>query len=71
MLRDEVERFTRLSGEDRMSTRIIRIGSYLDGYDRGVEDLINRINEWLDPDIDMELALERIRAIVYEETHND
>ena len=35
------------------------------------DQLIDRINEWLDPDIDMELALERIRAIVYEVTHNE
>lgn len=47
-------------------------------YDKGYADgiatkkiLITRINEWLDPDIDEELALERIRAIIYEETHCD
>lgn len=47
-------------------------------YDKGYADgiatkkiLITRINEWLDPDIDQELALERIRAIIYEETHNE
>lgn len=47
-------------------------------YDKGYADgiatkkiLITRINEWLDPDIDTELALERIRAIIYEETHNE
>lgn len=47
-------------------------------YDKGYADgiatkkiLITRINEWLDPDIDTELALERIRAIIYEETHCD
>lgn len=47
-------------------------------YDKGYADgiatkkiLITRINEWLDPDIDQELAMERIRAIIYEETHNE
>lgn len=47
---------------------------YDKGYADGVETkriLITRINEWLDPDIDTELALERIRAIIYEETHNE
>ena len=47
---------------------------YQKGYADGIETkriLITRINEWLDPDIDTELALERIRAIIYEETHNE
>lgn len=47
---------------------------YDKGYADGIETkriLITRINEWLDPDIDTELALERIRAIIYEETHNE
>lgn len=47
---------------------------YDKGYADGIETkriLITRINEWLDPDIDTELALERIRAIIYEETHCD
>lgn len=47
---------------------------YQKGYADGIATkriLITRINEWLDPDIDTELALERIRAIIYEETHCD
>ena len=39
------------------------------------EDLIDEaptveINKWLDPDIDLELALENIRRIVYEQRFN-
>lgn len=37
MLRDEVEEFTRLSGEDGAHTSICRIGSYLDGYHRAMK----------------------------------
>ena len=38
MLRDEVELYTKLSGNDGEHTPIGRIGSFLDGYDKGKED---------------------------------
>lgn len=45
MLREEVERFSRLSGEDGWHTSVARLGGYLDGYDRAMEDAIPI--EWL------------------------
>ena len=39
MLRDDIARFTELSGEDGKHTSIQRIGSYLDGYDRAISDI--------------------------------
>lgn len=38
MLREEVERYSELTGEDGWSVPIIKIGAYLDGYDKGIED---------------------------------
>lgn len=37
MLRDDIARYTELSGEDGEHTSIQRIGAYLDGYDKGYE----------------------------------
>ncbi len=45
MLRDDIERFTQLSGEDGAHTPIIRIGSYLDGYDKAMEKIDEMIAE--------------------------
>lgn len=41
MLHEEVEKYVKLSGDKEawQNTPIIRIGSYLDGYDRGLEVL--------------------------------
>ena len=38
MLRDEVEEFSRLSGEDGWHTSISRVGAYLDGYNKAKQD---------------------------------
>ena len=38
MLKEEVEKFSRLSGEDGQHTSICRIGAYLDGYNRGLSE---------------------------------
>lgn len=52
MLHEEVERFSRLSGEDGWHTSGARLGGYLDGYDRAMKDaipidwLMQKINEW-------------------------
>ena len=37
ILRDDIARFTYLSGEDGEHTSIQRIGAYLDGYDRAMQ----------------------------------
>lgn len=38
ILREEVQLFTKLSGEDGQHTSIARVGGYLDGYKRGKKD---------------------------------
>lgn len=43
MLHEEVARFSELSGEDAHSTSISRIGGYLDGYEKGREDVLGAI----------------------------
>lgn len=39
MLRDEMELYTKLTGEDATHVPIIKIGAYLDGYEKGTEVL--------------------------------
>ena len=39
MLNEEVEKYTELTGEDGWKTPIIKIRSYLDGYDKGQTDM--------------------------------
>ena len=39
MLRDEMELYTKLTGEDAAHVPIIKIGAYLDGYEKGTEVL--------------------------------
>ena len=46
-LRDEVERFSRLSGEDGEHTSIGRIGSFLDGYDKALEQTKRKRGKWV------------------------
>lgn len=37
MLRDDVELYSKLTGEDGWHVPIIKIGAYLDGYYKGLE----------------------------------
>lgn len=39
MLRDEVEHYSKLTGEDGWHVPIMKIGAYLDGYNKGLEVL--------------------------------
>ena len=39
MLRDEVEQYTKLTGEDGWKVPIMKVGAYLDGYNKGLEAL--------------------------------
>lgn len=39
MLRDDMEQYTKLTGKDATNVPIIKIGAYLDGYDKGIEVL--------------------------------
>lgn len=39
MLRDEIKRYTNLTGEDGWHVPIMKICAYLDGYDKGLEVL--------------------------------
>ena len=39
MLWEEMEKYTELTGEDATHVPIMKIGAYLDGYDKGLEVL--------------------------------
>ena len=39
MLREDVEQYTKLTGEDGWHVPIIKVGAYLDGYNKGLEVL--------------------------------
>lgn len=42
MLREEVEQYTNLTGEDGWHVPIMKVGAYLDGYNKGLE-LLDKI----------------------------
>lgn len=42
MLRDEVEQYTKLTGEDGWKVPIMKVGAYLDGYNKGL-DVLDKI----------------------------
>ena len=48
MLWEEVERYTKLTGEDATHVPIIKLGAYLDGYEKGTEVLDNIRAEIID-----------------------
>ena len=37
MLREDIEQYTKLTGEDGSRVPIIKLGAYLDGYNKGLE----------------------------------
>ena len=37
MLWEEVEKYTKLTGEDATHVPIMKLGAYLDGYEKGIE----------------------------------
>ena len=39
MLRDEMELYTKLTGEDGTHVPIMKLGAYLDGYEKGLSVL--------------------------------
>ena len=45
MLRDEMELYTKLTGEDATHVPIMKIGAYLDGYEKGKNDKPS--GEWI------------------------
>jgi hypothetical protein len=42
MLREEIEQYTNLTGEDGWHVPIMKVGAYLDGYNKGLE-VIDRV----------------------------
>jgi len=44
LLRDEVEQYTNLTGEDGWHVPIMKVGAYLDGYNKGL-DILDKIKE--------------------------
>lgn len=47
MLRDDIARYTELSGNDGEHTPIGIIGAYLDGYEKGLKSRENIHGEWI------------------------
>ena len=50
MLRDDMELYTKLTGEDGTHVPIIKLGAYLDGYEKGLsvlEDIKDEIENQL------------------------
>lgn len=45
MLRDDIELYSKLTGEDGAHVPIIKIGAYLDGYIRGRNEVVNELTE--------------------------
>lgn len=45
MLRDEVEQYTTLTGEDGWKVPIMKVGAYLDGYNKGLSVLDKIYND--------------------------
>lgn len=39
MLREDIEQYTKLTGDDGWNVPIIKVGAYLDGYNKGLEVL--------------------------------
>lgn len=61
----EMARYTELTGEDGTKVPIIRLGSFLEGYEKGKEDTINKCVEILkfyDRKLDIRKALEEMRC---------
>ena len=46
MLRDEVEKYSKLTGEDGWTVPIIKVGAFLDGYEKGREDAVKH-GRWI------------------------
>ena len=48
MLRDEMELYTKLTGEDGTKVPIMKLGDYLDGYEKGRTDVIATLTQrWI------------------------
>ena len=51
MLRDEMVKYEKLTGEDATHVPIMKIGAYLDGYDKGIE-ILDKIRAEIDEQYD-------------------
>lgn len=61
MLRDEIIKYTELTGEDGNRTPIMKIGAYLDGYEKGLS-VLDKIRTEMEA-----LANHRIRPISFDQ----
>ena len=55
MLRDEVAKYTELTGEDGAYVPIIKLGAFLGGYERGLEEVnkvLDKIRAEIEPKCD-------------------
>lgn len=48
MLRDDIERYTELTGEDGSKVPIMKIGSFLDGYKKGAINVLDELKNEID-----------------------
>ena len=44
MLKDDIEKYTNLTGEDGWHVPIMKVGAYLDGYNKGL-DVLDKIRD--------------------------
>lgn len=66
MLRDEMVKYEKLTGEDASHVPIMKIGAYLDGYDKGIE-ILDKIRAEIEEHakINQNLNTERARALCW------
>lgn len=63
MLRDEVAKYSELTGEDGNRTPIMKIGAYLDGYEKGLS-VIDKIRA------EIAAIMPLVGMWMYDEGHN-
>ena len=59
----DMARYTALTGEDGTKVSIIRLGSYLDGYEKGRVDAIDEVTSEIFTIIDMEAENLKLKII--------
>ena len=65
MLRDDIEKYTELSGSDGWHTPIGIIDAYLDGYEKGLESRETIRGEWISDESDNSVTCNRCGCQIY------
>lgn len=63
MLREEIELYTTLTGEDGWHVPIMKVGAYLDGYYKALECFENAITE-IDDNVNMDIYTNEVREMI-------